>query len=84
MVGTLSGLLTVAQARRLFSPETTYLNSASYGLPPRPAFEAHYPHLIDRLNAEKHVGKRHEPYGGVSELGVSAGPRQGPRDPDPT
>jgi selenocysteine lyase/cysteine desulfurase len=38
--GTLSGLLTIAQARRLFSPETTYLNTASYGLPPRPAFEA--------------------------------------------
>ena len=38
--GTLGGLLTVAQARRLFSPETTYLNTASYGLPPRPAFEA--------------------------------------------
>jgi selenocysteine lyase/cysteine desulfurase len=37
---TLSGLLTVDQARRLFSPETTYLNAASYGLPPRPAFEA--------------------------------------------
>jgi selenocysteine lyase/cysteine desulfurase len=39
-VGTLGGLLTVAQARRLFSPETIYLNAASYGLPPRPAFEA--------------------------------------------
>jgi selenocysteine lyase/cysteine desulfurase len=35
-----SGLLTVDEARRLFSPETTYLNTASYGLPPRPAFEA--------------------------------------------
>src|SRR5688572_7393979 len=39
-VDTLSDLLTVDQARRLFSPETTYLNTASYGLPPRPAFEA--------------------------------------------
>jgi selenocysteine lyase/cysteine desulfurase len=38
--GTLGHLLTIAQARRLFSPETTYLNTASYGLPPRPAFEA--------------------------------------------
>ena len=37
---TLGDLLTVAQARRLFSPETVYLNAASYGLPPRPAFEA--------------------------------------------
>jgi selenocysteine lyase/cysteine desulfurase len=27
-------------ARHLFSPEGTYLNSATYGLPPRPAFEA--------------------------------------------
>jgi selenocysteine lyase/cysteine desulfurase len=30
----------VAEARRLFSPETAYLNTASYGLPPRPAWEA--------------------------------------------
>jgi selenocysteine lyase/cysteine desulfurase len=30
----------VADARRLFSPEGTYLNTASYGLPPRPAWEA--------------------------------------------
>ena len=37
---TLGDLLTVDQARRLFSPETVYLNAASYGLPPRPAFEA--------------------------------------------
>jgi selenocysteine lyase/cysteine desulfurase len=28
------------EARRLFSPETAYLNTAGYGLPPRPAFEA--------------------------------------------
>jgi selenocysteine lyase/cysteine desulfurase len=39
-VGRVSGLLTLSQARQLFSPENTYLNSASYGLPPRPAFEA--------------------------------------------
>ncbi|SEL56765.1 cytochrome c oxidase subunit 1 [Blastococcus sp. DSM 46786] len=50
----------------------------------RPAFEAHYPHLIERLQAEAHVGKRHEPYGGVSEIGATAGHRQGPNDPDPT
>ncbi|MGY1624915.1 cytochrome c oxidase subunit I [Geodermatophilus sp. SYSU D00965] len=48
----------------------------------RPAFEAHYPHLIDRLQEEAHVGRRHEPY--ASEIGGTAGPRQGPRDPDPT
>ncbi len=32
--------MTVAEARRLFSPETAYLNAGSYGLPPRPAIEA--------------------------------------------
>jgi cytochrome c oxidase subunit 1 len=50
----------------------------------RPAFEAHYPHLLDRLEREKHVGKRHEPYAGVTDLGLSEGGRQGSRDPDPT
>jgi selenocysteine lyase/cysteine desulfurase len=30
----------LAAARRLFSPETAYLNTASFGLPPRPAWEA--------------------------------------------
>ncbi|MGY1831817.1 cytochrome c oxidase subunit I [Geodermatophilus sp. SYSU D01180] len=49
----------------------------------RPAFEAHYPHLVERLHAEAHVGKRHQPYGGVSELAEGTGPRQGPNDPDP-
>jgi selenocysteine lyase/cysteine desulfurase len=32
--------VTLAEARALFSPETAYLNTAAYGLPPRPAFEA--------------------------------------------
>ena len=41
-------------------------------VPQRPAFEAHYPHLLDRLHDEAHAGKRHEPYAGVSELGGSA------------
>jgi cytochrome c oxidase subunit I len=50
----------------------------------RPAFEAHYPDLIDRLQEEAHAGRRHEPYGGVSEIGATAGARQGPNDPDPT
>jgi cytochrome c oxidase subunit 1 len=27
----------------------------------RPAFEAHYPHLLERLEAEAHAGKRHQP-----------------------
>jgi cytochrome c oxidase subunit 1 len=48
----------------------------------RPAFEAHYPHLLERLQAEAHSGKRHAPY--ASELGGTAGQRQGPNDPDPT
>jgi len=34
-------MTSVADAQRLFSPETAYLNTASYGLPPRPAWEAH-------------------------------------------
>ena len=32
--------LGIAEARSLFSPEPAYLNTASTGLPPRPAFEA--------------------------------------------
>jgi cytochrome c oxidase subunit 1 len=50
----------------------------------RPAFEMHYPHLLDRLHDEAHSGKRNKPYGGVSELVPGTGPRQGPNDPDPT
>jgi cytochrome c oxidase subunit 1 len=50
----------------------------------RPAFEAHYPHLLDRLQEEAHAGKRHEPYAGVSEVVGGTGHRQGPNDPDPT
>ena len=50
----------------------------------RPAFEMHYPHLLERLHSEAHLGKRHEPYAGVSEIGATSGKRQGPNDPDPT
>jgi selenocysteine lyase/cysteine desulfurase len=32
--------LSISQARLRFSPETTYLNTASYGLPPRSSWEA--------------------------------------------
>jgi cytochrome c oxidase subunit 1 len=40
----------------------------------RPAFEYHYPHLLERLEAEAHVGKRHaEPVG----AGVGAGSGSG-------
>jgi cytochrome c oxidase subunit I len=48
----------------------------------RPAFEAHYPHLQQRLQDEAHAGKRHEPY--ADQLVGGSGPRQGPNDPDPT
>ncbi len=48
----------------------------------RPAFEAHYPHLVERLQDEAHAGKRHDPY--VSELIPGTGKRQGPNDPDAT
>src|SRR5262245_34556783 len=30
----------IAAARRLFAPERIYLNTATYGLPPRPAYDA--------------------------------------------
>ena len=30
----------IAEAQRLWHPETLYLNTASYGLPPDPAWEA--------------------------------------------
>ncbi|WP_375478897.1 cytochrome c oxidase subunit I [uncultured Jatrophihabitans sp.] len=51
----------------------------------RPAFEAHYPHLLDRLEAEAHAGGRHKnPHAEPVAAGVgSAGPRQGQSDPDP-
>jgi cytochrome c oxidase subunit 1 len=48
----------------------------------RPAFEAHYPHLKERLRNEAHAGKRREAYAG--ELIGGTGRRQGPDDPDPT
>jgi cytochrome c oxidase subunit 1 len=48
----------------------------------RPAFEAHYPHLVERLHSEAHSGKRNEPYAG--ELVSDTGSRQGANDPDPT
>ncbi len=52
----------------------------------RPAFEAHYPHLLDRLEAEAHAGgRRKQPHGdNVSDAMSSAGSRQGQRDPDPS
>jgi cytochrome c oxidase subunit 1 len=49
----------------------------------RPAFEAHYPHLVERLHAEAHAGKGHTPYMN-NVLTAQTGPRQGPNDPDAT
>ena len=40
MGATRRAAMSVAEARALFSPEGSYLSSATYGLPPRPAFEA--------------------------------------------
>jgi selenocysteine lyase/cysteine desulfurase len=39
--------LPLAEAQRLWDPETVYLNTASYGLPPRPAFDALQQALAD-------------------------------------
>jgi cytochrome c oxidase subunit 1 len=48
----------------------------------RPAFELHYPHLVDQLQREAHGGRHIVPHAGI--LVEGAGPRQGPDDPDPT
>ncbi len=50
----------------------------------RPAFEAHYPHMIDRLEDEAHghrPGRRTE-VAGAAAIGATGG-RGGARDPDP-
>ena len=47
----------------------------------RPAFEYHYPHLLDRLEAEAHVGRRHE--AATSTVGSGESDRSA-RDTDPT
>ena len=48
----------------------------------RPAFEAHYPHLAERLEREAHAGSG--PTGPDELAGAETGPRQGAKDPDPT
>jgi cytochrome c oxidase subunit 1 len=40
--------------------------------------------MATRRQAEAHAGRRHEPYAGVSNVGLTNGDRQGPNDPDPT
>jgi cytochrome c oxidase subunit 1 len=52
----------------------------------RPAFEAHYPHLIPRLEREAHAEKKHR--GAVAQAGAAAVGSEGTqakssRDPDP-
>jgi cytochrome c oxidase subunit I len=50
----------------------------------RPAFEAHYPHLLERLDAEAYAGRFHRPAGRLATATIgSDGPRGGDRDPDP-
>ena len=48
----------------------------------RPAFEAHYPQLAERLEREAHGGSG--PTGPDNLVGAETGPRQGAKDPDPT
>jgi cytochrome c oxidase subunit 1 len=50
----------------------------------RPAFEAHYPHLLEQLELEAHADKRHRlvHQAGAATIG-SEGPRFGQRDTDP-
>jgi cytochrome c oxidase subunit 1 len=46
----------------------------------RPAFELHYPDLLERLEAEAHAGRRHE----IAQVLAGAdGPRSGERDSEP-
>ncbi len=50
----------------------------------RPAFEAHYPHLIERLEREAHADKKHAFVEAVGASTVGGeGSRQGHRDTDP-
>ena len=50
----------------------------------RPAFEAHYPHLIPQLEREAHADKRHKHLEAVGAGAIGGeGSRNGRRDPDP-
>jgi cytochrome c oxidase subunit 1 len=50
----------------------------------RPAFDYHYPHLLERLELEAHAGKKHRHAPALANATVgSEGPRDGERDPDP-
>jgi cytochrome c oxidase subunit 1 len=52
----------------------------------RPAFEYHYPHLLERLEAEAHAGPRmHRRSGELVGASIgSHGGREGRNDPDPS
>ena len=53
----------------------------------RPAFELHYPHMVERLRAEAHVGTRHgEPSETAEEVRrapLTTGDHEASTDPDP-
>ena len=49
----------------------------------RPAFEAHYPHLIPQLEREAHADKKHGNHGLGAAVVGGEGTRHGHRDPDP-
>ncbi|MGH2752627.1 MAG: aminotransferase class V-fold PLP-dependent enzyme [Actinomycetota bacterium] len=58
----------LADAQALWEPETVYLNTASYGLPPRPAFEA----LTAALEDWRHGRTSWEIWGGSTEAARTA------------
>ena len=78
----------VADAQRLFSPEGTYLNTASYGLPPRPAWEAvqsaqdEWRHGRTGFDGwDESVGRSRASWArlhGVAEADVAVGPQVSP------
>jgi selenocysteine lyase/cysteine desulfurase len=53
----------VAAARKLFEPERVYLNTASYGVPPRPAFEE----MAAALDDWRHGRVSWEPWGEATD-----------------
>jgi selenocysteine lyase/cysteine desulfurase len=54
----------LATAQALWEPDTVYLNTASYGLPPRPAFEA----LLEALDDWRHGRTSWERWGDATEV----------------
>jgi cytochrome c oxidase subunit 1 len=49
----------------------------------RPAFEYHYPHLLERLEVEAHAGKDRHPKGPLAPLMTGSGSGHSERDPEP-